>query len=67
MTPVAGVPTGDSNQRDVQKDEYVIGPEDVVEVEVVGQPDHSRARVYTDGTIQVNLVGRIMASSNSAD
>lgn len=52
--------TGDS-----QREEYVIGPEDVVEVEVVGQPDHSRARVYTDGTIQVNLIGRINASGRT--
>jgi polysaccharide export outer membrane protein len=50
---------------ETQKEEYVIGPEDVVEVEVVGQPDRSRARVYTDGTIQVNLVGRIPAAGRT--
>lgn len=41
--------------------EYILGPEDVVEVEIVGQPDRARARVYTDGTLQLNLVGKIVA------
>ena len=39
--------------------EYVIGPEDVLEIEVVGQPEKARAKVYTDGTIQMNLIGKI--------
>ena len=65
VTPVAAAPAADSKQVEAQKDEYVIGPEDVVEVEVVGQPDHSRARVYTDGTIQVNLAGRVMAAGKT--
>lgn len=42
--------------------EYVLGPEDVVEVEVVGTSDKTRARVYTDGSVQVNLVGRVQAA-----
>lgn len=45
--------------------EYVIGPEDVVEVEVVGQPDKTRAKVYADGTIQLNLVGKIAAGGKT--
>ncbi|MFL5297721.1 MAG: SLBB domain-containing protein [Phenylobacterium sp.] len=45
--------------------EYVIGPEDVVDVNVVGQPDHTRARVYTDGSIQVALIGRVNASGRT--
>ena len=49
----------------VRKEEYIIGPEDVVEVEVVGQPDRTRARVYTDGTIQVNLAGQIAAAGKT--
>jgi polysaccharide export outer membrane protein len=39
--------------------EYVLGPEDVVEIEVVGSADRTRARVYTDGSIQVNLIGNM--------
>jgi polysaccharide export outer membrane protein len=45
--------------------EYIIGPEDTIEVEVVGQPDRARARVYTDGSIQLNLIGRIQAAGNN--
>ena len=37
----------------------------MIEVEVVGQPDKLRARVYTDGTIQLNLVGKITASGKT--
>jgi polysaccharide export outer membrane protein len=45
--------------------EYVLGPDDVIEVEVVGQPDRSRARVYTDGTVQLNLVGKLNAAGKN--
>ncbi len=45
--------------------EYVVGPEDVIEIEVVGQPDRTRARVYTDGTVQLNLIGKIAASGKT--
>lgn len=45
--------------------EYVLGPEDVIEVEVVGQPDKLRARVYTDGSIQLNLVGKLEATGKT--
>lgn len=56
--PAAGAP-------DAGQAEYVIGPEDVIEVEVVGQPDRIRARVYTDGTIQMNLIGKIQAGGKT--
>lgn len=45
--------------------EYILGPEDVIDVEVVGQPDKARARVYSDGTIQLNLVGKLTASGKT--
>ena len=45
--------------------EYVLGPEDVIEVEVVGQPDRTRARIYTDGTIQLNLIGKLAAAGKT--
>jgi len=50
---------------DASAAEYVLGPEDVIEVEVVGQPDRARARVYTDGTIQLNLVGKLTAAGKT--
>jgi polysaccharide export outer membrane protein len=45
--------------------EYVLGPEDVIEIEVVGQQDKIHARVYTDGTIQMNLIGTINAGGKT--
>ena len=45
--------------------EYVIGPDDVIDIEVVGQPDRMRAHVYSDGTVQMNLVGKITASGKT--
>lgn len=45
--------------------EYILGAEDTIEVEVIGQPDRSRARIYTDGTVQLNLVGRMMAAGRT--
>lgn len=45
--------------------EYLVGPDDVIEIEVVGQPDRVRAHVYADGTIQVNLLGKISVSGRT--
>lgn len=45
--------------------EYVLGPDDVIEVEIVGQADKGRAKVYTDGTIQMNLVGKMTAAGKT--
>ena len=45
--------------------EYVVGPEDVIDIEVVGQPDKMHARVYSDGTIQMNLIGKIQAGGKT--
>jgi polysaccharide export outer membrane protein len=62
---VAPLATNSTKQGDTTRDEYIIGPEDVVEVEVVGQPDRAKARVYTDGTIQMNLVGKMTAAGKT--
>jgi polysaccharide export outer membrane protein len=45
--------------------EYVVGPDDVIEIEVVGQPDRARAHVYADGTIQVNLLGKVSVAGRT--
>lgn len=45
--------------------EYLLGPEDVVEIEVVGTNDKARARIYTDGTIQTSLGGRVEAGGKT--
>jgi len=57
--PAPAAASGDSTE------EYILGPEDVIEYEVVGQPDKGRARVYTDGTIQLNLIGKIVAQGRT--
>jgi len=41
--------------------EYILGPEDTIEIGIVGAADKMRARIYTDGTFQMNLIGRVMA------
>ncbi|MDP3854026.1 polysaccharide biosynthesis/export family protein [Phenylobacterium sp.] len=46
-------------------DEYIVGPEDVIEVEVVGLPDRARTKVYTDGTIQLNLLGKVQVAGQT--
>lgn len=46
--------------------EYVLGPDDVIEIEVVGQPDKAQARVYADGTVQLNLVGKLTAAGKTS-
>lgn len=60
-----GAPPVVSGQAQQAPVEYVIGPEDVVEIEVVGQPDKARAKVYADGTIQMNLIGKISAGGKT--
>ncbi len=45
--------------------EYILGPEDVIDIEVVGQPDKAHARIYSDGTVQLNLVGKISATGKT--
>jgi polysaccharide export outer membrane protein len=60
-----GAPTQIPTAIDNSAAEYMLGPEDVIEVEIVGQPDRLRARVYTDGTVQLNLVGKLTASGKT--
>jgi polysaccharide export outer membrane protein len=58
-------PVKPSAQTESPAEEYVLGPEDVVEIEVVGTADKARARVYTDGTIQTSMGGRISAAGRT--
>jgi polysaccharide export outer membrane protein len=47
--------------------DYVLGPEDVVEVDLLGRADYkTRARIEADGTIQLPLIGRVSASERTA-
>jgi polysaccharide export outer membrane protein len=66
VVPAQGAAAAPSGaQGDTSAAEYVIGPEDTIEVEVVGQPDRARARVYTDGSVQLNLIGRVPAAGRT--
>lgn len=47
--------------------DYVLGPEDVVEVDLLGRADFkTRAKLGGDGTIQLPLIGRIPAADRTA-
>ena len=47
--------------------DYVLGSEDVIDVDVLGRPDFkTRARIEADGTIQLPLIGRLKASDRTA-
>jgi polysaccharide export outer membrane protein len=65
VVPVADSPAGLTSSSTVANAEYVLGPEDVIEVEVVGQTDKWRAKIYADGTIQLNLIGKIPAAGRT--
>ncbi|HEV2177443.1 MAG TPA: polysaccharide biosynthesis/export family protein [Terriglobia bacterium] len=49
--------------------DYVIGPEDLISVNVFDVPDlsHLKARVAGDGTISLPLIGRVKAAGLTAD
>lgn len=62
------MPVGQSTQAapaSAANAEYVLGPEDVIEVEIVGQADKWRAKIYADGTVQLNLVGKLAAAGRT--
>lgn len=37
----------------------------MIEVEIVGQADKWRAKIYADGTVQLNLVGKLAAAGRT--
>ncbi|MDO9429849.1 MAG: polysaccharide biosynthesis/export family protein [Phenylobacterium sp.] len=65
VAPLQAAPSPTPSQPGAATAEYVIGPEDIIEIEVVGQPDKARARVYTDGTVQLNLIGKLVAQGKT--
>lgn len=66
VVPVAAAPVPAMTPTGQSVAEYVLGPEDVIEIEVVGQPDKVRSRVYADGTIQMNLIGKVQAGGKTS-
>lgn len=65
VSPLQAAANASPNATDPSSAEYILGPEDVIEIEVVGQPDKARARVYTDGTVQLNLIGKLVAQGKT--
>ncbi len=60
----AGAPAPTPETPDVS---YLLGPDDVVEIEVLGRADYrTRARVGADGKIQVPFLGDVEASNRTA-
>lgn len=48
-------------------DGYVLGPQDVVEVTVLGQPEYTtRTRIRTDGTVPLPYIGVLTAQGKTA-
>src|SRR5215472_9550003 len=46
---------------------YILGPEDVVEVDVLGQSDFkARSKIAPDGTVQLPYLGNVKASDMTA-
>lgn len=67
VQPVAGAsaPAAAASSASAANQEYVLGPEDVVEISVLGTNDKTRGKVYTDGTLQVNLIGKVTAAGKT--
>lgn len=61
--PPASVATSATTQQP-----YILGPQDVVEIEVLGQSDFKvRAPIGADGTIKLPYIGTVAASGKTAD
>lgn len=64
MAPAVAQPAAAPKPAD---DGYVIGPDDMIEVSVLGAPDFTtRARVRTDGTIPVPYLGTIEVKGHTS-
>ncbi len=60
--------TSTTSTTNVASDDYVIGPEDVLQITVFDVPDlNQTVRVANDGTIAMPLLGRMQASGLTAD
>jgi polysaccharide export outer membrane protein len=61
--PVAAAPEG--TPAIAESSQYPLGPQDVIEYNVLGTNDKVRSRIDADGTIQTNLGGRITAAGKT--
>lgn len=67
MAPAVAPAVAAPDAQPAPSPDYVLGPDDVVDVEVLGRADFkTRARIGADGTIQLPLIGRIAAGDRTA-
>jgi polysaccharide export outer membrane protein len=63
--PVAAAPAAKPAAANADKS-YILGPEDVIEIEAVGHDDFkSRVKVATDGTVQLPYLGTVVAANKT--
>ena len=67
LTGLSGAaPAAAADQSTAAGQAYILGPEDVVEVELLGQGDfHVRAPIGTDGSILVPYLGKVTAADKT--
>lgn len=67
VAPPVQSPTGPvaASQESAPVAEYILGPEDTIEIGIMGRPDRTRAKIYSDGTIQMELLGKVTASGKT--
>ena len=64
MAPAVAPSVAAPDAQPAPSPDYILGPDDVVDVEVLGRADFkTRARIGADGTIQLPLIGRIAAAA----
>lgn len=63
VTPVAGANAAPAAATADPAADYILGPNDVIEVSVIGRDDFkARVRIQTDGTIQLPLIETVKAA-----
>ena len=71
QSPAAGPATGSAAPTSgaaKPAQDYILGPEDVVEIEVLGQADFKvRAPIGSDGTIKLPYIGSMAAANKTTD
>lgn len=63
----SAVPAGAAQSAATPDQAYILGPDDVIEIEVMGRADfRTRARVGSDGKILLPFIGEVVAANKTA-
>jgi polysaccharide biosynthesis/export protein len=66
--PAAAPPPASASPAAATDQSYVLGPDDVIEIQVLGRPEFTtRARIGEDGSIRLPYLGTVSAASRTAD